>query len=274
VSGTRPCCGGRSAIAAAATLLAAAVTVVAPAAAAPTAAAGTAGGAAGLAPSITVLAATSLTNVLPRITRAGVRYSFGGSDLLGAQIEQGAPADVFAAASPKAPEALHAQGLVEQPIVFATNSLVLVVPAANPAGLKSVYDVRRPGIKLLVGNAGVPIGAYTRQLLKSLGLGAALANAVSQETDPRSILGKVALGEADAGFVYATDARTAAGRVRVIPLPERAQPPVRYVLAIVKSTRNRVAAVAFVNRVLGQAGQAALRRDGFGSPRPAPQAIS
>ena len=261
MSGTRPGRGGRGLIGVVA-VLAALVAAAAPAA--------PAGGSA----SITVLAAASLTNVLPQVARSGVRYSFGGSDQLAAQIEQGAPADVIAAASTEVPARLQAQGLVERPIVFATNRLVLVVPSANPAGLRSVSDIRRAGVKLLVGRVSVPVGAYTRQLLKRLGLGAALANVVSEEPDPRSILGKIALGEADAGFVYATDARAAAGRVTVIAVPAWAQPPVRYSLAIVRSTDDRAAAVAFVNRVLSRRGQATLRAAGFGSPQPPPGPVS
>jgi molybdate transport system substrate-binding protein len=211
-----------------------------------------------------VLAASSLTAVF-RLIDAAPRYSFAGSDTLAAQIRLGAPADVLAAASPKIPDKLYAEGLLEKPVVFTTNKLVLVTPASNPARIKSVFDLRRPGIKLVVGAPTVPIGAYTRTILKNLRLTSVLSNVVSEETDVRSILGKVALGEADAGFVYATDAKTVARKVQVIRLPAWAQPPVRYEIAVVKSTGNRAAAVAFVNRVLSRAGQAKLRAAGFGA---------
>jgi molybdate transport system substrate-binding protein len=213
---------------------------------------------------LTVLAASSLTTVFPQIDKAP-RYSFAGSDTLAAQIKLGAPADVFAAASSSIPDKLYAQGLVEKPVVFTTNKLVLVTPASNPAGIASVFDLRRPGIKLVIGTPTVPIGAYTRTILKNLALTSVLSNVVSQETDVRSILGKVALGEADAGFVYLTDAKTVAGKVKVIALPAWAQPPVRYEIAVVKSTGNRAAAVAFVNKVLAKAGQAKLRAAWFGA---------
>lgn len=213
---------------------------------------------------LTVLAASSLTTVLPRIDRAP-RYSFGGSDTLAAQIRLGAPADVFAAASSSIPDRLYAQGLVEKPVAFTTNGLVLVTPASNPARISSVFDLRRAGVKLVIGAPTVPIGAYTRTILRNLGLTSVLSNVVSQETDVRSILGKVALGEADAGFVYATDAKTVASAVKVIRLPAWAQPPVRYEIAVVRSTGNRTAAVAFVNKVLSKAGQAKLRAAGFGA---------
>jgi molybdate transport system substrate-binding protein len=213
---------------------------------------------------VTVLAASSLTNVFPLIDPSP-RYTFGGSDTLAGQIRLGAPADVFAAANSALPDKLYAQGLVEKPVVFTTNRLVLVTPAANPAGITTVFDLRRPGIKLIVGTPTVPIGSYTRTILKNLALTDVLADVVSQETDVRSILGKVALGEADAGFVYATDARTVADRVKVVRLPAWAQPPIRYEIAVVRATARRRDAVAFINRVLAKAGQAKLRAAGFGA---------
>jgi molybdate transport system substrate-binding protein len=213
---------------------------------------------------ITVLAASSLTNVFPQID-SSPKYSFGGSDTLAAQIRLGAPADVFAAANSSLPDKLYAQGLVEKPIVFTTNRLVLVTPRANPAGITSVFDLRKPGVKLLIGTATVPIGSYTRTILRNLALTDVLSNVVSQETDVRSILGKIALGEADAGFVYATDARTVADKVGVIRLPAWAQPPIRYEIAVVKSTTRRQDAVAFIAKVLAKPGQAKLRAAGFGA---------
>jgi molybdate transport system substrate-binding protein len=215
---------------------------------------------------LTVLAAASLTNVFPKI--AGTeRYSFAGSDQLAAQIRQGAPADVFAAASPKYPDQLYARGLVEKPVVFARNRLVLIVPPSNPAGIRSVYDLRKPGIKLVVGDPTVPAGSYTRAVLKNLGLSASvLANVVSQEVDVRSVLAKVVLGEADAGFVYLTDALTVPGQVKTIAVPARAQPMQSYEIAIVKATGKHAAAAAFVKKVLGRAGQTLLRKAGFLPP--------
>jgi len=213
---------------------------------------------------IRVLAAGSLTSVFPQIDKTP-RFSFAGSDTLAAQIRLGAPADVFASANTSLPKALYGQGLVEKPVVFTTNKLVLVVPTSNPAEIRTVFDLRRNGIKLVVGAPTVPIGSYTRSVLKNLALTSVLSNVVSQETDVRSILGKVSLGEADAGFVYITDAKMSAGKVKVIKLPAWAQPPVRYGIAVVKSTPDRPAAVAFINRVLGKAGQAKLRAAGFGA---------
>jgi molybdate transport system substrate-binding protein len=214
---------------------------------------------------ITVYAAASLTEVFPRI-ESGPRYSFAGSDQLAVQIREGAPADVFAAASPKAPEQLYRERLVYRPVVFATNRLVLIVPRSNPARIRSVFDLRRRGIKLVVGEPGVPVGDYTRRVLRRLGLTSALRNVVSEETDVKGIVGKVALGEADAGFVYATDVRPVASKVRALELPARAQPKVRYEIAILRSTKRLAAARAFVKRVLAPPGRRALKAAGFGLP--------
>jgi molybdate transport system substrate-binding protein len=216
---------------------------------------------------ITVFAAASLGQVFPRIDRAP-RYSFAGSDQLALQLQQGAPADVYAAASPKYPELLYRKGLLRKPRVFATNRLVVLVPKANPARIRSVYDLRRRGVKVVIGDDSVPIGSYTRQILDRLRItDDVLANVVSRETDVKGIVAKVALGEADAGFVYATDARPAARRVKTIGLPRWAQPPIRYEIAVVSATEHAAAARAFVARVLSERGRLALRRAGFGLPR-------
>ena len=215
---------------------------------------------------IVVLAASSLTDVLPQID-ATPKYSFAGSDTLASQIRLGAPADVFASANTTLPDQLYAAGLIEKPVVFTANKLVLVVPKANPAGIKTVFDLQRSGIKLLVGTATVPIGSYTRKILKNLALSGVLSNVVSQETDVRSILGKVGLGEADAGFVYITDAKTVSDKVTVIALPAWAQPPVRYGVAVVKSSASRTDALAFINKLLSKAGQAKLAAAGFTAPK-------
>ncbi|MDX6441613.1 MAG: molybdate transport system substrate-binding protein [Gaiellaceae bacterium] len=218
---------------------------------------------------LTVFAAASLTDVLPKID-ARPRYGFAGSDVLALQIQQGAPADVFAAASPKYAELLYKQGLVQKPIQFATNTLVLVLPKSNPAQIHTVDDLTKPGVKIVIGDPSVPVGSYTRTVLSNLGISAGvLKNVVSQETDVRSVLGKVALGEADAGFVYITDARTVSGKVKVIAIRESAQPHVVYEVAVVKSSRHLQAAYRYVTRLIRPTAQRALERYGFG-PRPKP----
>ena len=216
--------------------------------------------------SITVFAAASLTNVFPRIDKAP-RYSFAGSDQLALQVRQGALADVFAAASPKYTELLYRDGLVRRPVVFATNKLIVLVPRSNPAGIRNVYDLRRAGVKIVIGDKTVPIGTYTRQILDALGITADVAkNVVSEETDVKGIVSKIALGEADAGFVYRTDAKAVAARTRTVSLPGWAQPPIRYELAVVKTSAHRAAARAFIGKVTSARGRRLLLQAGFGVP--------
>jgi len=212
---------------------------------------------------ITVYAASSLTDVFPRID-PGPKYSFGASSTLAAQITQGAPADVFASANTTIPDQLFAKGLVQKPVVFTRNRLVLVVPTSNPAGIQSVYDLRKPGTKLVIAAAAVPVGSYTLQVLKQMGLTASvLRNVVSRESDVRSVLSKVALGEADAGFVYSTDAKTVPGKVQVIRVPAWAQPKLTYAMAIVASSSNKAAAQRYISEILSKAGQAKMLAAGF-----------
>jgi molybdate transport system substrate-binding protein len=211
---------------------------------------------------ITVYAAASLTDVFPKIDSTP-KYSFGGSNTLAAQIQLGAPADVFASANTALPLQLFQKGLCSQPVVFTRNTLVLIVPKSNPAGIQSVYDLARSGVKLDVASPAVPVGAYTRQILKNMALTSVLNNVVSNETDVREVLAKVALGEADAGLVYSTDAKTVPGQVTVLTMPAWAQPKVQYGICVVKSSPNATAARAFVNEVMSKAGQAKLLAAGF-----------
>jgi len=211
---------------------------------------------------LTIFAAASLTTVFPQID-AKQTYSFAGSNALAAQIRQGAPADVFASANTAIPQQLYAEGLVEKPVVFTRNALILIVPKANPAHVHSVYDLRRKGLKLVVAAPGVPVGDYTRTVLHHLGLDKVLANVVSNEIDVREVLAKVALGEADAGFVYTTDARTVKGKVATIGIRRSAQPVVRYAVAVVTSSTHRAAARAWVKRLLGEPEQKKLVEAGF-----------
>lgn len=214
---------------------------------------------------LVVFAASSLTEVFQKIERAA-RYNFAASDQLATQIREGARVDIYAAASPKYPTQLAAEGLVEQPVAFATNRIVLIVPAANPAHLTTVGDLRRRGIKLVIGAAGVPIGDYTRTLLTNLKATDVLRNVVSEEQEVKGVIGKVGFGEADAGFVYATDVVPAGDKVRAIDVPAGAQPGVSYVIAIVKNAAHPDAARAFIAMVQGARGKQALGDAGFGLP--------
>lgn len=222
-----------------------------------------------LAANPTVFAAASLTETFPKVD-PNARFSFAGSNTLALQIRQGAPADVFATAAPNFTQDLFREGLLERPRFLAFNRLALIVPKSNPAGIDSVYDLDRDGITLVIGGSRVPVGTYTRTVLRNLGLSSALRNVVSQESDVKDVVGKVAFGQADAGFVYVTDARAAGSAVRRIAIPVFAQPKVRYEIAVVKSSANKAEARAFVARMRGPRGRAILRAAGFRVPEPAP----
>ncbi|MGZ8632970.1 MAG: molybdate ABC transporter substrate-binding protein [Solirubrobacteraceae bacterium] len=216
---------------------------------------------------LTVYAATSLTSVFPAMDK-GPSYSFGGSNTLQLQIERGGPADVFASASPTEAQTLFREGLCTRPVTFAINRLVLLIPNDNPGNVTSVYSLRSGGRKLSVGTAGVPIGAYTRALLKRLRLSSILSsNTVSQQTNVGQVSSQVALGAADAGFVYYTDGLAVKDRTRMISLPKWSQPPVRYqICAVRRDGADTSGAQAFIKEVTGKAGRAALKGYGFGLP--------
>ena len=213
-----------------------------------------------------VLAASSLTEVLPRIA-PDAAYSFGSSNSLAEQIRRGAPFDVYFSASPLYTQALYQEGRLRKPVAFATNSLVVIVPRSNPARIKTIFDLaKRPRLKLVVAGPKVPIGLYTREVLKRLGLLKVLKRTVSFEPDVKGVVGKVALGQADAGFVYLTDIAPVATRVRAIAIPARAQPTVVYELAIAAKPNDLEAAQDVVIAVLGPDGRRQLRAARFGLP--------
>jgi molybdate transport system substrate-binding protein len=214
---------------------------------------------------LTIFAAASLTDAFQELD-AHETYSFAGSNALAAQIRLGAPADLFASASPKYTQELFRRGLVDKPVAFASNRLVLIVPRSNPARLRSVYDLARKGVRLAVAAPAVPVGSYTRTVLRKLRLSSVLAKAVSREADVKGVVGKVALGQADAGFVYVTDVKPVAAKVTAIPIPTAGQPRVRYEIAVVSASAHKAAARAWIARVLAKQGRAALARDGFGKP--------
>jgi molybdate transport system substrate-binding protein len=228
-----------------------------------------------------VLAAASLTKVFPKIGAefakqhpgTSFRWSFAGTDTLTAQIEQGAPADVFAGASTKYGDQLSGESLIDTPQNFATNSLVLIVPPDNPANITSPKDLTTPGIKLVVGAETVPVGSYTRTVLANLnaqyGDGydqKVLANVVDNEDAVTGVLQKVQLGEADAGFVYVTDAAGVGDAVKTIQLPEAAQATATYPIAVVKASKEQTLAGQFVSFVLSPPAQQLLADAQFGPP--------
>src|SRR4051812_36748081 len=216
---------------------------------------------------LTVYAATSLNAVVPEVDGRAT-YSFGGSNALQLQIERGAPADVFLSAEPTEPQALYREGRCERPVTFATNRLVLIVPHGDPAHVRSVYGLRRGGLKLSIGNASVPVGDYTRRLLRRLRLSSALrSNTVSQQSNVGQVLSQVAFGGADAGFVYATDARTQRRRVDPLFVPGWAQPPIRYEGCVVRrGGADAHGARRLLAALRSSRGRRALERNGFGVP--------
>ena len=219
---------------------------------------------------LTIYAAASLTEVFKAFDPAQ-KYSFAGSNTLETQIKNGAPADIFASAAPLNTQRLFKAGLVDKPVTFTANRLVLIVPKSNPAGIQSVYDLERKPVKLVVAGAAVPVGGYTRTVLRKMGLSSVLSKVVSQESDVKAVTGKVALGQADAGFVYATDARPVGDKVTVIRIPAWAQPRVRYEIAVVSNSSKQAAAQAWIKTLLSAKGQTALKNAGF---LPLPKASS
>jgi molybdate transport system substrate-binding protein len=225
-------------------------------------------------PVLRVSAAASLKRAFSQYgeRRAGARasFSFAGSDELAAQIRRGGRPDVFASANPELPARLFAARLVERPVVFASNRLVLAVPA-RAARVRTLADAGRPGASIAIGAPGVPVGAYAHAALERLGPRVSrpvLANVRTEERDVAGIVAKLAQGAVDGGFVYATDVTAAPDRLRAIELPRAARPRIAYAAAVVKGARHPEAARAFVRGLLTGAGARALRRAGFGAPPP------
>ena len=222
-------------------------------------------------PDLKVSAAASLkspfTAYAKAFTAAHVQLSFGGSDVLAAQIRQGARTDVYAAANAALPDALYAQRLVERPVPFARNRLVLAVPAGSSA--RGLRDLERPGRKLAIGSSTVPIGSYTLKVFARLDpseRGLLLANVRSREPDVTGIVGKLTQGAVDGGFVYVTDVRATKGALRAIELPAALQPSVVYEAAVVRGSKHARQARAFIDGLLHGRGAAELRTAGFESP--------
>jgi molybdate transport system substrate-binding protein len=224
------------------------------------------GGSAGDEP-VTVSAASSLKTAFQRY-EPDARYSFAGSDELAAQIRAGAEPDVYAAANTKLPDALFEEGLVERPVQFARNRLVVAVPEAATA-VRSLADLEKPGVTIAVGAPEVPVGSYTREVLERLGGERAkriLANVRSNEPDVAGVVGKLTQGAVDAGFVYVTDVKATGGRLEAIELPDELEPEVTYAAAVVKGSERSEEARRFVEGLTENPGQTALDAAGFTTP--------
>jgi molybdate transport system substrate-binding protein len=219
---------------------------------------------------LVVSAASSLqTAFTSYATEAGfdAKQSFAGSDELAAQIRQGAKPDVFAAANTTLPVQLHEDGLVEKPVAFATNSLIVAVPKGST--IRSLRGLTKPDLTIAIGDPEVPVGAYTREVLGRLPSTegkAILANVRSEEPDDASIVGKVTQGAVDAGFVYITDITATNGALTAIKLPPSLQPNVTYGAAVVDGASNSSEAHKFIDGLLHGDGASALKVAGFKPP--------
>jgi molybdate transport system substrate-binding protein len=235
------------------------------------------------APSVlTVYAAASLTEAFRELGRTferrqpglAVRFNFAGSQQLAVQLEQGAPADVLAAADQRWMEYAGEKGLVEgEARVFARNRLVVIVPRANPARIGRLQDLARRGTKLVLAAEAVPAGRYSREAIAKLASAPGfppayerdvLANVVSQEENVRSVVAKVQLGEADAGLVYRSDVTPAvSGHVRLLGVPDAYNVIASYPIAVLKTARNPEAARRFLALVTSADGQRVLQQHGL-----------
>lgn len=228
-------------------------------------------GAASLNPSgtVTVLAAASLTTAFQTMAGAfekaypgaKVALSFAGSSTLAQQIQQGAPADVFASADEANMQKLvEAGALAAAPRMFAHNQLQIIVAAGNPKHIAGLADLTKPGLTIALCGPTVPCGRYAAEAFATAGVA---PPAASQELDVKAVLNKVSMGEVDAGIVYVTDVRAAAGKVEGVDIPVSSNVMARYPIAVVKNAPNAAAAEAFVAFVVSPEGQRLLARFGF-----------
>jgi molybdate transport system substrate-binding protein len=220
---------------------------------------------------LTVFGAASLRSafeamVPPLATATGLApiYSFDASSTLRAQIEQGAPADVFASADTTSVTTLLDAGLAIDAVAFACNQLTIIVPAGNPAGITSALDLGRAGVRVIAAGEEVPITRYATQLVQNLGIADAYAaNVVSREDNVAAVRSRIHLGEGDAAIVYLTDAIASGDGVIRIPVPPGANVPATYAAAIVADTDQPSESRAFLGWLTGPQGQRVLADFGF-----------
>lgn len=221
---------------------------------------------------LTVYAASSLTAAFTDLGKqfeaahrgVTVRFNFGGSSDLVAQISQGAPADVFASADTRNMAKAVADDAVEgAPVDFASNTLEIAVPPDNPADIHTLKDLARPGTKLVLCAPEVPCGSAAQKVEQASGVD---LSPVSEEQAVTDVLTKVESGEADAGLVYVTDVRAAGDRVKGIPFPESSSAVNTYPIAALSDSESPALAAAFVRLVTGRDGQSVLAAAGFAKP--------
>ncbi|WP_138445447.1 molybdate ABC transporter substrate-binding protein [Sinomonas susongensis] len=222
--------------------------------------------------SVTVFAAASLTATFTELGHdfeaahpgSKVNFSFGGSSDLVSQLQNGAPADVFASADQaNMTKATNAGLAAGTPQVFATNVLEIAVPPSNPAGVRTFQDLTRSGVRLVVCAQQVPCGSAAQKAAKAAGL---TLKPVSEEQSVTDVLGKVISGDADAGLVYVTDVKGARGKVSGVTFPESSSAVNSYPIVALKASKNAALAQAFVDFVRGAQGQKVLGDAGFGAP--------
>jgi molybdate transport system substrate-binding protein len=227
---------------------------------------------------LTVFAASSLAGAFDEIGSGfeaahpgtTVTFNFGGSDDLAGQIDSEGVADVFASASPAWMDDVDGHAGVSDRVNFARNKLVIITPPDDPAGVSTYADLGKPGVQIVLGAGGVPVGDYARESLRRAGLlGAVEPNVVSNEEDDAWLVAKIRGGEADAAIVYASDVTPAiAADVRAVPIPASDNVVATYPIAIVDGTTERRLATSFIDYVTGTPGTATLRRFGFLPPPP------
>jgi molybdate transport system substrate-binding protein len=232
---------------------------------------------------LTVFAAASLTDVFTEIgqafesrdPRVKVSFNFASSSDLALQLAEGAKADLFASANHKQMDSAVQVGRIGEGIkIFATNRLVIIVPADNPANLQAPIDLSKQELKLVLAAPNVPVRDYAEEVLDKMAAdlaygngfkAAVLANLVSEEATVRQVVVKVSLGEADAGIVYSSDVTPdAAESVLRIEIPDEFNATASYPIAAIKESPNAGLAKAFIDFVLSQDGQAILWEWGFG----------
>ena len=224
---------------------------------------------------LTVFAASSLTKAFSQIGQdyqalypnVRVTFNFGSSTDLSQQIQSEGTADVFASASQSAMDTVESDPGVSDRTNVATNDLVIITPASDPAEIGSLEDLTKSGVKLVLGAEGVPVGDYAREALKNAGIEQqALANVVSNEEDDVSVVGKITTGEADAAIVYASDVAATGDTVRSVQIPDDVNVTASYPAAVVAGTAHPDQARSFVDYVGGTEGQDVLKQFGFGPP--------